>query len=47
MVGAHCGESVVTKNIVFVLHGIGQYTDGWIDMESWGRPAREKAAQNK
>lgn len=46
MVGAHRGESVVTKNIVFVLHGIGQYTDGWIDMESCAVPALKKAAKS-
>jgi hypothetical protein len=46
MAGAHRGESVVTKNIVFVLHGIGQYTDGWIDMESCAVPALKKAAKS-
>jgi hypothetical protein len=43
---ATCAESVVTKNIVFVLHGIGQYTDGWIDMESCAVPALKKAARS-
>jgi hypothetical protein len=36
----------VAKNIVFVLHGIGQYTDGWMDLESCAVPALKKAASS-
>lgn len=36
----------MTKNVVFVLHGIGQYTEGWMDKESCAVPALKKAAES-
>lgn len=35
----------MAKNVVFVLHGIGQYTTGWIDKESCAVPALKEAAE--
>src|SRR6266403_4387344 len=34
----------MAKNIVFVLHGIGQYTAGWMDLESSAVPILKTAA---
>jgi hypothetical protein len=35
----------MAKNIVFVLHGIGQYTDGWINLESSAVPVLKESAK--
>ena len=35
----------MAKNIVFVLHGIGQYTDGWMSLESCAVPPLKAAAK--
>lgn len=34
----------MAKNIVFVIHGIGEYQDGWMEKESSAVPALRKAA---
>jgi len=36
----------MAKNIVFVLHGIGEYQDGWMERESSAVPALRKAASD-
>ena len=35
----------MAKNIVFVLHGIGQYTDGWINLESSAVPVLKECSK--
>lgn len=37
---------VMAKNIVFVLHGIGEYQDGWMERESSAVPTLRKAASD-
>jgi len=36
----------MAKNIVFVFHGIGQYQDGWMDLESCAVPILKAAAKD-